>query len=48
MHQHREMVEHLITTIKQRMVAVYFLRKRLPKVRGEIALHVLAYGLTRG
>ena len=34
-------------TIKMRMGAVHFLMKRLPKVRGEMALHVLAYNLTR-
>jgi transposase len=29
------------------MGATHFLMKRLPKVRGEMALHVLAYNLTR-
>jgi hypothetical protein len=29
------------------MGATHFLLKRLPKVRGEMALHVLAYNLTR-
>jgi hypothetical protein len=48
MHQRREVVEHPIATIKWRMGAVHFLLKRLPKVRGEMALHVLAYNLTRG
>jgi hypothetical protein len=40
-------VEHPFGTIKVRMGAVHFLLKRLPKVRGEMALHVLAYNLTR-
>lgn len=30
-----------------RMGATHFLMKRLPKVANEIALHVLAYNLTR-
>jgi len=47
MRQRREVVEHPFGTIKMRMGAVHFLMKRLPKVRGEMALHVLAYNLTR-
>ena len=47
MRQRREVVEHPLSTIKLRMGAVHFLMKRLPKVRGEMALHVLAYNLTR-
>ena len=47
MRQRREVVEHPFGTIKLRMGAVHFLMKRLPKVRGEMALHVLAYNLTR-
>jgi transposase len=34
-------------TIKARMGATHFLTKTLPKVAGEMALHVLAYNLTR-
>ena len=34
-------------TIKARMGAVHFLMKTLPRVSGEMALHVLAYNLTR-
>src|SRR5687768_16278696 len=45
--QRRETVEHPFGTIKMRMGATHFLMKRLPKVRGEMALHVLAYNLTR-
>jgi transposase len=40
-------VEHPFGTIKMRMGATHFLMKTLPKVRGEMALHVLAYNLTR-
>jgi hypothetical protein len=42
-----QVVEHPFGTIKLRMGAVHFLLMRLPKVRGEMALHVLAYNLTR-
>jgi hypothetical protein len=47
MRQRREVIEHSFGTIKLRMGATHFLMKRLPKVRGEMALHVLAYNLTR-
>ena len=47
MRQRREAVEHPFGTIKLRMGATHFLMKRLPKVASEIALHVLAYNLTR-
>jgi transposase len=47
MRQRRETVEHPFGTIKLRMGATHFLMKRLPKVRGEMTLHVLAYNLTR-
>ncbi len=47
MRQRRETVEHPFGTIKLRMGVTPFLTKRLPKVRGEMALHVLAYNLTR-
>ena len=43
----REAVEHPFGTIKARMGATHFLMKTLPKVAGEMALHVLAYNLTR-
>jgi hypothetical protein len=43
----RETVEHIFGTLKMRMGATHFLMKRLPKVAGEMALHVLAYNLTR-
>jgi transposase len=34
-------------TIKARMGATHFLMKTLPRVASEMALHVLAYNLTR-
>jgi transposase len=47
MRQRREVVEHPFGTIKMRMGATHFLMKTLPKVASEMALHVLAYNLTR-
>jgi transposase len=47
MRQRRETVEHPFGTIKARMGATHFLMKTLPKVTSEMALHVLAYNLTR-
>ena len=43
----RETVEHPFGTIKARMGATHFLMKRLPNVKTEMALAVLAYNLTR-
>lgn len=43
----RETVEHPFGTLKARMGATHFLMKTLPKVGSEMALHVLAYNLTR-
>jgi transposase len=45
--QRREVVEHPFGTIKLRLGATHFLMKTLPKVIGEMALHVLADNLTR-
>jgi hypothetical protein len=42
-----ETVEHPFGTIKARMGATHFLMKRLKNVATEMALHVLAYNLTR-
>jgi transposase len=47
MRQRRETVEHPFGTIKARMGATHFLVKTLPRVAAEMALHVLAYNLTR-
>jgi hypothetical protein len=38
---------YTFATTKARMGAVHFLMKTLPRVSGEMALHVLAYNLTR-
>ena len=43
----RATVEHPFGTLKMRMGAAHFLMKRLPKVATGMALHVLAYKLTR-
>jgi transposase len=47
MRQRRETVEHPFGTIKARMGTTHFLMKTLPRVATEMALHVLAYNLTR-
>ena len=47
MRQRRETVEHPFGTIKARMGATHFVMKTLPRVASEMALHVLAYNLTR-
>ena len=43
----RETVEHPFAPLKMRIGATHFVMKRLPKVATEMALHVLAYNLTR-
>jgi hypothetical protein len=43
----RETAEHPFGTLKARMGATHFLMKRLSKVATGMALHVLAYNLTR-
>jgi transposase len=47
MRMRRETVEHPFGTMKARMGATHFLMKTLPRVATEMALHVLAYNLTR-
>jgi hypothetical protein len=47
MRQRQETVEHPFGTLKMRMGATHFLMKTLPRVASEMALHVLAYNLTR-
>ncbi len=47
MRQRRETVEHPFGTLKDRMGATHVLMKTLPRVATEMALHVLAYNLTR-
>ena len=43
----RDSRAHPFGTLKMRMGATHFLMKTLPKVATEMALHVLAYNLTR-
>jgi Transposase DDE domain len=47
MRRRRKTVEHPFGTLKMRMGATHFLCKTLPRVASEMALHVLAYNLTR-
>jgi hypothetical protein len=47
MRQRRETAGHPFATLKMRMGATHCLMKRLPKVATEMALHMLAYNLTR-
>jgi hypothetical protein len=47
MRQRRETVDRPFGTIKARMGATHFLMKVMPRVASEMALHVLAYNLTR-
>ena len=47
MRTRRETVEHPFGTIKARMGATHFAMKRLKNVATEMALHVLAYNMTR-
>ncbi len=47
MRRRRETVEHPFGTLKARMGATHFLMRTLPTVAAEMALHVLAYNLTR-
>ena len=43
----RETVEHPFATLKMRMGATHFLKRRLENVATEMALNVLSYNLTR-
>ena len=47
MRQRRETVEHPFVDDQGPHRAMHFLMKTLPRVSGEMALHVLAYNLTR-
>jgi hypothetical protein len=47
MRQRRETGEHPFVTLKMCMGTTHFLMKGLPKAATEMALHVLAYNLTR-
>jgi transposase len=43
----RQTIEHVFGTLKSWMGATHFLMKRLPNVKTEMSLHVLAYNLKR-
>jgi transposase len=45
--ERRQTVEHPFATLKAWMGATHFLMRRLPKVRTEMSLHVLAYNMKR-
>ena len=47
MRHRRQTAEHPFGTIKARMGATHSMLKTLPRVATEMALHVLAYNLTR-
>jgi transposase len=47
MRQRKALVEHPFSTIKQSMGSTHFLTRRLPSVKAEMSLHVLAYNLKR-
>jgi transposase len=47
MRQRKALVEHPFGTLKYAMGATHFLTKRLPNVKAEMSLHVLAYNMKR-
>ena len=47
MRQRKALVEHPFGTLKQTMGATHFLTKRLPGVKTEMSLHILAYNIKR-
>jgi transposase len=47
MRQRKALAEHPYSTIKQAMGSTHFLTKRLPSVKAEMSLHVLAYNMKR-
>jgi len=47
MRRRKALVEHPFGTLKQAMGATHFLTKRLPSVKAEMSLHVLAYNMKR-
>ena len=47
MRQRKAIVEHPFSTIKQLMGSTHFLMRRLPNVKAEMSLHVLAYNMKR-
>ena len=47
MRQRKALVEHPFSTIKQLMGSTHFLMRRLPNVKAEMSLNVLAYNMKR-
>ena len=47
MRQRKALVEHPFSTLKQSMGSTHFLMRRLPNVKAEMSLHVLAYNMKR-
>jgi hypothetical protein len=47
MRQRKALVEHPFGTLKHAMGATHFLTKRLPSVKAEMSLHILAYNMKR-
>ena len=47
MRQRKALVEHPLSTIKQLMGSTHILMRRLPNVKAEMSLHVLAYNMKR-
>ncbi len=47
MRRRKALVEHPFGTLKQAMGATHFLTKRLPSVKAEMSLHILAYNMKR-
>ena len=47
MRQRKALVEHPFGTLKQAMGSTHFLMRRLPSVKAEMSLHILAYNMKR-
>jgi len=47
MRQRKALVEHPVGTLKQAMGSTHFLMRRLPNVKAEMSLHILAYNMKR-
>jgi transposase len=47
MRQRKALVEHPFGTLKQAMGSAHFLMRRLPNVKAEMSLHILAYNMKR-
>jgi hypothetical protein len=47
MRQRKQIAEHPYSTIKHWMGSTHFLTRRLPSVKAEMSLHILAYNLKR-